>query len=118
MTSATTVGRGGSPVLVLGATGGQGGAVARSLLTSGVPVRAMVRRPDSGSARRLAAAGVAIVPGDLVDEAALAVAMRGVRALFAVTTPFEQGVDAVLTPATPSSAAARRSRWNPECPFS
>ena len=34
------------PVLVLGATGAQGGAVMRSLLLAGVPVRALVRDPS------------------------------------------------------------------------
>jgi uncharacterized protein YbjT (DUF2867 family) len=82
------------PTLVLGATGGQGGAVAAALLQRGARVRAMVRRPDQPSARRLLDLGVDVVAGSLDDRAALSAAMRGVGAAFALTTPFEAGVDA------------------------
>jgi len=87
----------GRPILVLGATGGQGGAVADALLTRGASVRAMVRRPEALSARRLGERGVHLVAGSLDDLAALSTAMRGVDAVFAVTTPFESGVDAEVT---------------------
>lgn len=36
-----------APVLVTGATGGQGGASARALLAAGIPVRALVRDPHT-----------------------------------------------------------------------
>jgi uncharacterized protein YbjT (DUF2867 family) len=80
--------------LVLGATGGQGGAVASALLGRGARVRALVRRPDAPSVRRLSERGVDAVVGSLDDRSALATAMRGVAGVFAVTTPFEAGVDA------------------------
>jgi uncharacterized protein YbjT (DUF2867 family) len=83
-----------SPVLVLGATGGQGGAVAGELLARGVRVRALVRRPDAPSVRRLSERGVEAVVGSLDDRNALAAAMRDVAGVFALTTPFEAGVDA------------------------
>jgi uncharacterized protein YbjT (DUF2867 family) len=35
-----------SPILVIGATGRQGGATARALLRRGARVRALVRNPD------------------------------------------------------------------------
>jgi uncharacterized protein YbjT (DUF2867 family) len=85
------------PILVLGATRGQGGAVAAALLTRGMPVRAMARQPDKPSAQRLAERGVDVVAGSLDDPAAIGAAMRGVDAVFALTTPFETGVDAELT---------------------
>ncbi|OBJ50827.1 NmrA family NAD(P)-binding protein [Mycobacterium sp. 1423905.2] len=81
------------PFLVLGATGGQGGAVAAELLARRARVRALVRRPDAPRVRRLAERGVEPVAGTLDDRAALAAAMRGVAGVFAVTTPFETGVD-------------------------
>ncbi|MFD5461104.1 NmrA family NAD(P)-binding protein, partial [Streptomyces olivaceus] len=39
-----------APVLVTGATGRQGGAAARALLTAGVPVRALGRDPSTARA--------------------------------------------------------------------
>src|SRR5262249_220846 len=49
------------PVLVTGATGRQGGAVARSLLARGIPVRALSRNPDKPACRALAQAGAEVV---------------------------------------------------------
>jgi uncharacterized protein YbjT (DUF2867 family) len=85
------------PVLVLGATGGQGGAVLRALRERGRPVRALVRDRDAAGARRLAAEGVELAVGGFTDREALAAAMSGVAAAFALTTPFESGVNAELT---------------------
>jgi len=65
-----------SPVLVLGATGGQGGAVAGALLARGARVRALVRRPDDPSVRRLSERGVEAVVGSLDDRIALGAAMH------------------------------------------
>jgi len=39
-------------VLVTGATGQQGGAVARALVSRGYRVKALTRKPDSDAARR------------------------------------------------------------------
>jgi uncharacterized protein YbjT (DUF2867 family) len=85
-----------APVLVLGATGGQGGAVAAALRRAGRPVRALVRDPRSSSARKLGEAGAQLVAGDFTDAGALTAAMRGAAAAFALTTPFESGADAEL----------------------
>ena len=81
------------PVLVLGATGGQGGAVAAALLREGRPVRALVRDETSAAARRLGTAGAQLAAGDFTDREALTRAMRGAAAAFALTTPFEAGAD-------------------------
>jgi len=51
----------GTPILVLGATGGQGGAVADALLARDTQVRAMVRRPGQPAVRRLAERGVRFI---------------------------------------------------------
>ncbi|MFF2960588.1 NmrA/HSCARG family protein [Streptomyces sp. NPDC057963] len=81
-------------IAVLGATGGQGGAVVAALLEAGHGVRAVVRDPGSRRAKALAAAGAEVVAGDLFDAASLAEAFRGTTAAFAVTTPFQDGLDA------------------------
>src|SRR5690242_8452187 len=74
-------------VLVTGATGQQGGIVARRLLADGVPVRALVRRPASDAAQAIAAEGAELVVGDLTDRTTLAPALNGVRAVFSLQTP-------------------------------
>jgi uncharacterized protein YbjT (DUF2867 family) len=81
-------------VLVTGATGRQGGAVARALLAKGHKVRALTRKPESPAAEALRVAGAGTVPGDFDDRASLARAMAGVDAVFAMTTPFENGPSA------------------------
>ncbi len=75
-------------ILVAGATGQQGGAVANQLLDKGHSVRALTRKPDSAAAKALAARGAQIVQCDLLDRASLDAALNGVTAVFAVTTPY------------------------------
>ena len=48
-------------ILVSGATGQQGGAVARELLTRGYPIRALTRNPESPAADALAKLGAELV---------------------------------------------------------
>jgi uncharacterized protein YbjT (DUF2867 family) len=72
--------------LVTGATGQQGGATLDALLARGHRVRALTRKPDSPSARRLAGRGVEVAAGDLEDTASLDRALAGVDGAFLVTT--------------------------------
>lgn len=100
-----------APVLVTGATGRQGGAVARALLAAGVPVRALVRDPDAPRAKAVEALGVELVTGDLSDRPSLDPACAGARAVFSVQMPpmSEAGpdFDAELAQATQLMEAAR-----------
>jgi uncharacterized protein YbjT (DUF2867 family) len=80
-------------ILVTGATGNQGGAVARELLANGRKVRAMTRSPDGAAARALAAQGAEIVEGNLDDPASLERALAGVWGVFAVQNTWEAGVE-------------------------
>jgi len=81
-------------VLVTGATGRQGGGLARLLLQRGHRVRVLTRKPDSAPAHELKRAGAEVVGGDLGDRAAVERAARGVDVAFIVATPFEQGTAA------------------------
>lgn len=70
--------------LVTGATGKQGGSVARTLLASGHNVRVMTRNPDSNSAQALRGKGAEVVYGDLNEAASLPSVVCGVDAVFSV----------------------------------
>jgi uncharacterized protein YbjT (DUF2867 family) len=96
-------------VVVVGATGQQGGAVTRALLARGHRVRALVRAPDSQAARMLQRAGVELVAGNQEDPPSLDRAFEGAEALFGVTTPFE-GVAAETDKGLALVDAARRAR--------
>jgi uncharacterized protein YbjT (DUF2867 family) len=58
-------------VLVIGATGQQGGAVARHLMATGFGVRALARDLQKPRARTLAEGGIELVQGDLDDHASV-----------------------------------------------
>jgi uncharacterized protein YbjT (DUF2867 family) len=97
------------PVLVIGATGTQGGAIASELLAAQRTVRALVRDPLSARAQALSAQGASLVEGDLRDTASLARAFAGVEAAYAITTPFEHGADEELQQGENIIAAAREA---------
>jgi len=80
-------------VLITGATGKQGGAVARELAGKGFTLRAMTRKPDSDAAKALAAKGVQIVKGDLDNAASLGQALEGAWGVFGVQNTWEAGVE-------------------------
>ena len=77
-------------ILVIGATGQQGGSVASHLLDRGAfKVRALTRKPASQAAQQLRAHGAEVVAGDLDDRASLRAAMKGVYGVFGVTSFWE-----------------------------
>ncbi len=75
-------------VLVTGATGFTGGALARELRRQSVPVRALVRNRASDSALELAQSGVELVEGDLRDAAAVDRAVAGCRLVYHIGATF------------------------------
>lgn len=80
-------------ILVTGATGNQGGAVARHLLQRGVfAVRALVRDKNKPAAQALQQAGAELVEGDFDDRASLDRALQGVTGVFSLQV-FKDGVD-------------------------
>jgi uncharacterized protein YbjT (DUF2867 family) len=79
-------------ITVFGATGRQGGAVARALLARRRwRVRAVTRRPQSVAAQALAAAGAELCQADLDEPLSLAAALRGAAGVFAATNYWEHG---------------------------
>ncbi len=94
-------------ILVTGATGKQGGAVARRLIERGHKVKAFTRKPDSPAAKALAALGAHVTTGNLEDRATLDAAISGVDAVFAMGTPFEAGTAAETKQGISVSDAAK-----------
>jgi len=80
-------------ILVTGATGQQGGAVARELLAGGHKVRAMTRKPDGPAAQALKKLGAEVVGGDLDDPASVTRALNGTWGTYAVQNTWEAGVE-------------------------
>jgi uncharacterized protein YbjT (DUF2867 family) len=77
-------------ILVVGATGAQGGSVARALISRGrFDVRAMTRKTDSPTAQALRELGAEIVQGDLDDPVSIRAAVEGCYGVFGVTNFWE-----------------------------
>jgi len=93
-------------ILVTGATGQQGGAVAKALLEKGQKIRVMTRNPEKAAA--LAKAGAEVVKGDLTNQVDVQSALKGVQGVFAMSTPFEAGMDAEVRQGTMLADAAKQ----------
>src|SRR5688572_13605533 len=81
-------------IAVLGATGRQGGAVARHLLRDGWRVRAMTRTPHSAKAKALVGLGADVARGDMADRASMDAALGGAHGVYSVQNPMLGGHEA------------------------
>ncbi|KZO94754.1 NAD(P)-binding protein [Calocera viscosa TUFC12733] len=76
-------------VVVLGATGLQGGSVVSALLAHGeYAIRGVSRDPSSAASQALVKQGVEMVTGEVSDLGTLISAFKGAWAVFGVTLPF------------------------------
>jgi uncharacterized protein YbjT (DUF2867 family) len=94
---------------VAGASGRQGGALARQLLARGHRVRAYTRSPGGPAARQLQRLGADLCPGGIEEPAPLERAMRGCDGAFAMATFTEGGVEAEVRCGRALVDAARRT---------
>jgi len=98
-------------IAVVGATGSQGGGVARAILadkTGGFAARALTRKPDSDAARALAQQGAEVVACDTDDAESVRKAFRGAHGAYCVTNYWEHfSVDRELAQAKHMAAAAK-----------
>jgi uncharacterized protein YbjT (DUF2867 family) len=81
-------------IVVTGATGLQGGAVARHLLREGWRIQALTRNPQSDKAMALAALGAEVVQGDMNDPTTLQPLFDGAYGVYSVQTPYIEGPEA------------------------
>jgi uncharacterized protein YbjT (DUF2867 family) len=108
-------------IVVTGATGAQGGGLARAILAepeAGFTVRALTRDADSEAARALAAAGAEIVSADLDDPASLERAFEGAYGAYCVTffwahfSPDKEQAQARSMAQAAKSAGLRHVIWS------
>jgi uncharacterized protein YbjT (DUF2867 family) len=78
-------------IVVTGATGRQGGAVARHLRADGWRVHAVTRTPDSKAAKELAGLGVELVGADMADLDQMREVCDGAHGVFSVQNPMIGG---------------------------
>jgi uncharacterized protein YbjT (DUF2867 family) len=69
-------------VFVTGATGNQGGAAVRHLLSKGFHIKALVRNPDAIPAQLIRQNNVEIIKGDLNDPASYRHHLQNLHAVF------------------------------------
>ena len=100
-------------ITVFGATGAQGGGVARALLQAperSFRVRAVTRRPGSPAAQSLSELGAEVFAADLDDAASVERAMQGAHGAFCVTNFWEHfSPERELAQAGHLAEAAKRS---------
>ncbi len=79
-------------IAVVGATGAQGGGLARAILSDpegGFSVRALTRDPSKDAAKALADAGAEVVQADIDDEASVTRAFEGAYGAYCLTNFWE-----------------------------
>jgi uncharacterized protein YbjT (DUF2867 family) len=96
---------------VVGATGAQGGGLARAILAEPdgeFAVRALTRDPSSPKAKKLADAGAEVVAADLDDQAALRAAFDAVHGVYLVTNYWaDQSAEHEIAQAANGARAAK-----------
>jgi uncharacterized protein YbjT (DUF2867 family) len=99
----------GRVVAVAGATGRQGGAVARHLPADGWRVRALTRKPDGQPARKLAALGAEVVRADMGSRTSLCEAFGEAYGVYSVQNPMISGLDAEVVQGRNVADAAKET---------
>jgi uncharacterized protein YbjT (DUF2867 family) len=108
-------------ITIFGATGAQGGGLARAILNdknSEFAVRAVTRDPDSDKAKALAAMGAEIVEADLAHPDKVLKAMEGAYGAFCVTffwahfSPAQEAAEAKCMADAAKAAGVKHVIWS------
>ena len=99
----------GKTIVVVGATGRQGGQVARHLLNQGWRVVGLTRKPESKKAAALKALGVELVQADLEDVATLEAAFRNAYGLYTMQPPVPGKPEVEIRQGRNAAQAAKRT---------
>jgi uncharacterized protein YbjT (DUF2867 family) len=96
-------------IVVTGATGLQGGAVTRRLLTNGWRVRALTRNTKSEKARALSDLGAEVVQGNMAESESLAPVFEDAYGVFSVQNPVISGVEGEIKQGKNVAEAAKKA---------
>jgi uncharacterized protein YbjT (DUF2867 family) len=99
----------GKTIAVVGATGRQGGQVARHLLNQGWRVRALTRTPESKKAAALKELGADPVKADLEDKASLEAAFAGAYGLYDIQIPVSGKIEVEIAQGRNAAEAAKKT---------
>lgn len=99
-------------VLVVGATGKQGGSVVRALMKRGHKVKVLTRNPSSKAAIALHDSGIEITVGDTTHEDSLRSVLQGIDLVFAMTAPFHNDHDNEIAQGINMADAAKAAGIN------
>jgi len=108
-------------IAVMGATGAQGGGLARAILADAdgpFALRAITRNPSSEKAQALAAQGAEVVQADLDDRASLEAAFQGAYGAYCVTNfwehfdPRKETAQGENLAAAAAAAGVRHAIWS------
>jgi uncharacterized protein YbjT (DUF2867 family) len=83
----------GKTIVVIGATGRQGGAVTRALLKDGWHVRALTRDANSSKAQALSALGAKVAQADMDNRRSMDLAFAGAYGVYSVQNPMPGGLE-------------------------
>ena len=96
-------------IVVTGATGLQGSAVTRHLLSGGWHVRALTRNPKSAKAQALSALGAEVVQGDMAEPDSLMPIFAGAYGVFSVQNPVISGTEGEISQGKNVADVARQA---------
>jgi uncharacterized protein YbjT (DUF2867 family) len=99
----------GKTIAVIGATGRQGGQVARHLLAQGWRVRALTRSPESKKSAALKDLGAEIVKASLEDRASLEEAFAGAYGVYDIQIPVSGKIEVEIGQGRNAAEAARKT---------
>ena len=108
-------------IAIMGATGSQGGGLARAILSdssSGFTVRAITRNPDAPAARELARLGAEVVAGNAEDRSSLERAFAGAYGAYCVTffwahmSPEREKAEAMAQAQAAKRAGVEHAVWS------
>lgn len=99
----------GKTIVVVGATGRQGGAVARHLLKHGRRVRGLTRKPESKKAAELKALGAEVVKADLEDRSSLESAFENAYGVYNMQAPVPGKMEVEIRQGRIAAEAAKRT---------